>query len=53
MEISKNMKSQNRKEMMIKKPTEINQNPLKIIKRLMGIILKLNNFCHMCQNNQK
>ncbi len=34
------MKSQNRKEMMIKKPTEINQNPLKIIKRLMGIILK-------------
>lgn len=36
----KNMKSQNRKEMMIKKPTEINQNPLKIIKRLMGIILK-------------
>lgn len=34
------MKSQNRKEMMIKNPTEINQNPLKIIKRLMGIILK-------------
>lgn len=34
------MKSQSRKEMMIKKPTEINQNPLKIIKRLMGIILK-------------
>ena len=34
------MKSQSRKEMMIKKPTGINQNPLKIIKRLMGIILK-------------
>ena len=34
------MKSQSRKEMMIKKPTGINQNPLKIIKRLMGIIFK-------------
>lgn len=34
------MKSQSRKEMIIKKPTGINQNPLKIIKRLMGIILK-------------